>query len=148
VSRKNDLKQRIENRLTSRRQFLLGAGYSALALPPLLSLMSKEALAQTVSSKKIRSVLYIAPYGIDPHQWLPTNPGTLTPYSGAIQTNYKLLTAIGGPISPVIDASFNSMLSHMNLMQGLSLTGGLYSGHSIGVLAGIHSKLKNLISIL
>lgn len=132
----------LDGRHTNRRQFLIGAGSTFLTLPPLISLMAREAAAQVVATKKIRSVLYVGSLGIDPHQWHATNPTDLASFvnfSGALHTRYKKLNTFSAPISRVIDSSFTSMFPHMNVMQGLSLTGGYYQGHNHTVLGGSHS---------
>lgn len=129
----------MKNRHISRRQFLMTAGSSFLALPPLLSLMSPLAVAQVTGTKKIRSVLYCGSLGIDPSQIFPAETVPLTPVAGAYSTYYKKLNTFTDPISRIIDPSFAPMYPHMNLMKGLSLTGGLYQGHNGGVLCGSHS---------
>lgn len=140
-------KKRIENRLSSRRQFLVGSS-AFLTLPPLLSLMSKQAYAQAMTTKKVRSIIYTGMLGIDPHQWLPSNAADLSSLitvPGAIHTRYKKLNTFANPISRVIDSSFAPMFPYMNVMQGLSLTGGYYQGHNTCVLAGSHSGFREPI---
>lgn len=133
-------KQEILNRYISRRQFLIGTGSTFLTLPPLLSLMPREVAAQVASQKKVRSVIYIGLTGIDQHQMVPiADPAGLISHPGAYSTRYKTLSSFGGPISRMIDSSFVSMYPHMNLIKGLSLTGGLYQGHNLTVLSGSHS---------
>ncbi len=138
-------KKNIQDRLVSRRQFLVGAGSTFLALPPLLSLMPREAAAQA-ARKKVRSVVYIGYLGIDRHQLVPiTDPAGLVTVPGEHSTRYKTLSSFGGGISRVVDSSFVSMYPHMNLFKGLSLTGGNYQGHNASVLCGSHSGFRNPI---
>lgn len=139
---KKHLKNLVESRHTNRRQFLLGTGSAFLTLPPLLSLMSREAAAQVVARKKIRSVIYYGSMGIDPQQLLPQAPIGMTPFAPAYSTSYKPLSSFSGPISRVIDASFVPMQSQMNLFKSLSLSGGNYSGHNQSFLSGTHSGFR------
>ena len=132
-------KKNIHDRLVSRRQFLVGAGSTFLALPPLISLMPREAAAQA-ATKKVRSVVYTGYLGIDRHQIVPiTDPAGLVTDPGALFTRHKTLSSFGGGVSRVVDSSFVSMYPHMNLFKGLSLTGGNYQGHNTSVLSGSHS---------
>ncbi len=130
----------IQNRFQSRRQFLTSTGATFLTLPPLLSLMTREAAAQVASQKKVRSVIYINTLGIDEYQIVPMNdPTGLISAPGAVHTRYKDLNSFGGPLSRMIDSSFTSMYPHMNVFKGLSLCGGSYQGHNLSVLSGTHS---------
>lgn len=131
-------KKQIENRYTSRRQFLVGAGQSMMFLPPLISLMPRVVAAQVANQKKLRTVFYMGTLGIQPTHLYPTNPtGMMTDV--AFKTKYKDLTSFSGPISRMIDSSFTSILPDMNLVEGLSMTGGLYNAHNRGVLSAIQS---------
>lgn len=132
-------KKLIESRHVSRRQFLAGTGSTFLLLPPLLSLMSREAAAQAIT-KKVRSVVYTGYLGIDQRQLVPTtDPAGLITDPGSLHTRYMALSSFGGGVSRVIDNSFVSMYPHMNLLKGLALTGGDYQGHNTSVLSGTHS---------
>lgn len=134
----------IQNRFFGRRQFLTSTGATFLALPPLLSLMTREAAAQSVAQKKIRSVIYINTLGIDEHQLVPiSDPAGLSIHPGAIHTRYKALDTFSGQFSRMIDSSFTSMYPHMNIVKGLSLCGGNYQGHNLTVLSGSHSGYRD-----
>ncbi|MGZ3795471.1 MAG: DUF1552 domain-containing protein [Pseudobdellovibrionaceae bacterium] len=127
------------NRHLSRRQFLMGSGSSFLCLPPLVSLMSDFAMAQVLAPKR-RFIAMIGLCGIDPYQIFPPNQSDLTAAPNALSTYYKPLKNFTAPISRLIDSDFVSIYPKMNLLQGLSMTGGLYQGHNITVLAGTHSQ--------
>ncbi len=135
-------KKDIQNRFVSRRQFLVGAGQTFLTIPPLISLMPSLLSAQTVASKKVRSVIYTGYLGIDKRHMDPMTPSDLITGPG-FQTRYKMLNSFSGPISRMIDSSFQPLYPYMNLIKGLSLTGGRYQGHSSSWLAGAHSQLRN-----
>lgn len=127
-----------KNRLSTRRQFLIGSG-SSLLLPPLLSLMSPLARAQALAPKR-RFVVMVGLCGIDQQQFFPAAQPDLIPVAGPLSTYYKPLANFSGQISRMIDSDFVPMYSKMNLMQGLSMTGGLYQGHNTTILAGCHSQ--------
>lgn len=135
----SDKKTHYANRHFSRRQFLVGTGSSFLCLPPLVSLMSDFAMAQALAPKR-RFIVMIGMSGIDPEHFFPSNQADLLAAPGAIHTNYKPLKNFTAPISRLIDGDFVSMYSKMNLLQGMSMTGGLYQGHNTTVLAGTHSQ--------
>ncbi len=138
---KKDRKQ-IENRFFNRRQFLVGAGQTFLALPPLISLMPSLLAAQTMGGKKVRSVIYNASLGID-KQHLDPDPLTSLIQGPGHSVYYKALNSFSGPISRMIDSSFVPLYPYMNLIKGLSLTGGKYQGHSSCFIAGAHSQLRD-----
>lgn len=131
-------KRRIENRHLSRRQFLFGSG-AMLVLPPLLSLMPERVAAQIAAMSKRRAITWTGLCGIDAHRMFPANQSDLTPFPGAQSVMYKPLSSFTGNPSYMLEAEFSSLYPHMNLMQGLSLTGGSWAGHNDGALAGIHS---------
>ncbi len=135
-------KKQIENRFFSRRQFLVGAGKTFLALPPLLSLMPSLVAAQTMGNKKVRSVIYNSWLGIDKRHMDP-DPATLLTQGAGHSVFYKNLNSFSGPISRMIDSSFQPLYPYMNLIKGLSLTGGNYQGHSHSFLAGAHSQFRS-----
>ncbi|MBL8957571.1 MAG: DUF1552 domain-containing protein, partial [Myxococcaceae bacterium] len=124
-------------RFVSRRQFLMGSG-ATLALPPLLSLMSPS-VAKAAMVKPKRAVIMANLLGIDQQHLFPAEPISLTPVQGAYSVGYKPLSSFTGPVSRMIDADFAPMFPKMNLMQGLSLCGGLYQGHNSSILSGTHS---------
>jgi hypothetical protein len=133
-------KLEIQNRFLTRRQFLTNSSSAFLAIPPLLSLMPSMVAAQVAAQKKVRSVIYTGYLGIDYHQLVPKDdPAGLMVAPGAIHTRYKTLQSFGGPVSRMIDSSFMSMYPHMNVLKGLSLTGGRYQGHNVSVISGTHS---------
>lgn len=140
-------KHSIQNRFTSRRQFLMSSGAAFLALPPLLSLMPREVAAQVVGQKKVRTVIYVGGFGIDPYQLVPiADPPGLTTHPGAVFTRYKALNTFSGPFSRMIDSTFTSMYPHMNIFKGLSMCGGNYQGHNQSILAGVHSSAVDMRS--
>ncbi len=128
----------IQNRFFNRRQFLIGAGQTFLALPPLLSLMPSSIAAQTMGGKKVRSVILSGSLGINKEHMDP-NPLDLIKAPGH-EVYYKTLNSFSGPISRMIDTSFQPLYPYMNLIKGLSLTGGRYQGHNTSFLAGAHSQ--------
>jgi hypothetical protein len=143
--KKKKTKKQIENRLLDRRQFLMGSSGAFLSLPPLLSLMSSAAHAQAINEKVVRSVIYVGELGIERSLMFPSSPlANLDPVVGQLNMKSKLLSAIPGDLSYMIDrASFSGLYDYMNVVHGLSLTGGLYQGHNHSVLSGIHSTLRN-----
>ncbi len=132
------MNSKFKHRHTSRRQFLQGAG-TMLAIPALTSLMPKKLAAQILSSAKRRSVSFVSPFGIDPENLFPANQANLSIVSNEKSVAYKRLSQFGGQLSPVIDSSFATMYDKMNVYHGLSLTGGLISGHNTSILSGTHS---------
>lgn len=130
----------MKNRLLNRRQFLVGSG-GMLMLPPLMSLMSPLARAQVMAPKR-RFVVMVGLCGIDQQQLFPALQPDLIPVMGPLHTYYKPLANFSGQISRIIDSDFVSMYPKMNLMQGLSMTGGLYQGHNSTILAGCHSQAR------
>jgi len=142
---KKDKKQKLESRRISRRQFLAGTGSSFLVLPPLLSLMPREVRAQVLNQNVTRTVIYVGQLGINRQLMYPTATlPNLTNFSGSPDLKYRELMDIPGDLSYVIDrANFSSLYPYMNVLQGMSLTGGLYQGHNHSVLAGTHSQLRN-----
>ncbi|MEM9188210.1 MAG: DUF1552 domain-containing protein [Myxococcota bacterium] len=131
-------RDRVKERRFGRRPFLIGAG-ATLALPPLVSLMPKDMAAQVGSDKKVRAVIYVGMMGVDHWHLTPEDPPGMTQAPGESDVFYKPLTGFSGPISRMIDGDFASVLPKMNLMHGLSLTGGSYQGHNSSVLSGTHS---------
>lgn len=125
-----------KNRFLDRRQFLIGSGSAILSLPPLLSLMSNTAAAQVLAQKKVRSVIYVGTNGVNEEHFFPTNVTGETIVPGVFSTYTKPLNTFSAPISRVIDSSFQSMYSKMNVLQGLSMTCGQYQGHNEGLLGG------------
>lgn len=131
----------ITSRHVSRRQFLIGSGGAFLLLPLLTSLIPRQVLAQMAPRR--RYVGMIGPCGVDHHQLYPPNYADGTVAAGMESVVYKPLKSFSGQISRMIDSSFADLYDHMNLIQGLSLTGGLYQGHNHTVLAGSHSGLRD-----
>ncbi len=138
---KTKTSQEIASRHVSRRQFLIGSGGAFLALPLLTSLIPERALAALAPRR--RFVGMVGPCGVDHYQLYPANYADGTIVSGMESVAYKPLKNFTGQISRMIDSSFVDMYDHMNLIQGLSLTGGYYQGHNHCVLAGSHSGLRN-----
>ncbi|MGZ3771034.1 MAG: DUF1552 domain-containing protein [Bdellovibrio sp.] len=132
-------KSKYDNRHMSRRQFLIGSGSSFLCLPPLVSLMSNFAMAQALAPKR-RFIVMVGLNGIDSEQIYPPDQNDLTAAPNAISTYYKPLKNFTAPISRLIDSDFTSIYPKMNLLQGLSMSGGQYQGHSSTILAGTHSQ--------
>ncbi len=138
-------KKQIQQRLHSRRQFLIGSGYFCLSLPPLLSLMPRQVLAQVAGQKTVRYVSCLGHLGIDYHQWTPVEQADLVPVAGATDMWYKPLANFAGPLSRVVDSSFQDLYPYMNVISGMSLTGGDYQGHNNSVLSGTHSGHRSPI---
>ena len=131
--------ERLKRRFSSRRQFLVGAGGAVLALPPMLSMMPKAFAANAAGGPKVRSVIFYGMRGLDPHQLFPASVPSFTQAPGVTDLRYTNLQDFNGPISRVLDSSFQSLYSKMNLYHGMSLTGGLYQGHNESILSGTHS---------
>ncbi len=132
-------KKNIEQRFQSRRQFLIGSGHFCLTLPPLLSLMPRSVFAQVAGQRVVRYVSCLGMLGIDYHQWTPSDQPDLLPVAGVNDVWYKALSNFNGPVSRVVDSSFQDLYPYMNIISGMSLTGGLYQGHNTSVLSGTHS---------
>jgi len=107
--------------------------------------MSKSAFAQAMAARKVRFVSALGMLGIDYHQWTPAEQGDLVMISGQESMGYKRLANFSGQISRVIDSSFSDLYADMNIISGLSLTGGLYQGHNESVLSGTHSGARDPI---
>jgi hypothetical protein len=118
----------------TRRHFLQGAGNAVLALPLLPSLLSRQALAQLMSTPVQKTFVGIkAANGLfealGPNSLLmPKLPLNLSPNPGlAVRTQVGrhsvhagALTSLmqDGKISQLINESYNSLLPKMNMMQG------------------------------
>ncbi|MEL7304839.1 MAG: DUF1552 domain-containing protein [Myxococcota bacterium] len=133
----------IKRRHVSRRQFLIGAGGSALALPPLFSLMPDALAANAAGGTKVRAVIFTGMLGIDPHQLFPSEVPTFTEVPGVESLRRTALSEFGGGLSRVIDDSFVPIYDKMNLYHGMSLTGGKYQGHNESILSGTHSGARS-----
>ncbi len=138
-------KKAIQKRFQSRRQFLIGSGYFCLSLPPLLSLMPQKVFAQVAGQKVVRYVSCLSQMGIDYSQWVPAEQQNMLQVAGETDIWYKDLANFAGPVSRVIDGSFQDLNSYMNVISGMSLTGGSYQGHNHSVLSGTHSGGRNPI---
>lgn len=138
-------KKAIENRRINRRQFLVGTGSTFLMLPPLMSLMPREVRAQVMNQNITRSVIYMGGLGINRQLMYPNSPVSgLTTFTGSPDLRYRLLEDIPGDLSFVLDrANFAALYPYMNVLHGMSMTGGNYQGHSHTVLAGTHSQARN-----
>jgi hypothetical protein len=144
--KKNSPSQRhlLEQRFTTRRQFLAGSRNLMLSLPFLPSLLPQFAMAQS-QSKKIRYICGLGYLGIDYHQWVPGEQSDMIPIANSDGMHFKPLSSFAGQISRVIDRSFTDLYSEMNIISGLSLTGGNYQGHNESVLSGTHSGFRTPI---
>ncbi len=141
---KKKSKRDILNRRLDRRQFLIGSGKTFLALPPLISLMPKSVAAAVLNNKVVRSVSYIGGLGINESLMFPASPiANLNVVAGQVDLKYKELSQIPGNLSYMIDrANFESIYPYMNVIHGLSLTGGAFMGHNHTLLAGTHSEFR------
>lgn len=133
-------KDKIKARLLSRRQFIVGGG-AALALPPLISLMPSRLAYAAMNDPKKRFVVYINKWGVAPQHLYPEKrPNGLQSLAGALDTLHRPLRDIPGRLSHIIDESFRDLYPYMNVMRGLSMTGGNYQNHNKTILAGTHSE--------
>ncbi|MEO0335198.1 MAG: DUF1552 domain-containing protein [Pseudomonadota bacterium] len=135
------MSKKTKDRLTSRRQFLIGAGHTILTLPPLISLLPQNVLAQAVT-QKVRVMTFVNPFGIDPSQMFPSNPAGLTPYTSALDTYYNRLSALPSQLSRVVNfnnADLSGLEDQTNVIRGLDLVGGKIGGHNHAVLSGTHA---------
>jgi hypothetical protein len=123
-------KKAIESRFMRRRQFLAGVGGAALCLPPLLSMMSRLAIADTVGRVK-RVICIPTSYGIAWSMFFPGTPSSArtqqatpdlpiwtTPLTGSASP-YTLPFTTDPSGTAVIGAPFQPLLSKMNLYAGL-----------------------------
>ena len=130
-------KKEIDNRHFGRRQFLIGSGSSFLMLPPLLSLMHEKVAAAVASTPRRRAIFWTQKFGVNGPMLFPATQTGLTQQPGThIYT--KALSSFTGNISRLIDEDFKSLYPSMNLIQGLSLTGGAYAGHNSAALSSVH----------
>lgn len=136
------LQEHYQTRFLNRRQFLVGSGQVMLAIPTLTSLMPRHLRAQVQGQPKVRYIGGLGYLGIDSRQWSPAEQSDMVIVPGQESVAYKALSQISGPISRVVDSSFTDLYSHMNVITGLSLTGGNYQGHNTSVLAGSHSGFR------
>lgn len=136
------------SRFLGRRQFLIGAGSVTLSLPPLLSVMSKVAAAQTMNPVK-RLICLPTLYGISPSMFFPPTPPGAAETKRATPDVPIYTTPLSGSGSPfqlgyTSDASgiaalgkaFQPLLPKMNLYQGLdyAVDGSSTIGHTYGPL--------------
>jgi hypothetical protein len=104
----------------TRRMFLRGTS-GALLLPLLPSLLPREARA-AAPTKALRFAMFTAIYGCPGSQFYPSKDklGTLTVTPEGFRT--KKLSAISGPISPVISSAFDNHRNRMSVIRGLAVT--------------------------
>ena len=116
--------------LKSRRMFLQGAGGALLAIPSLPSLLWKLGRAHAQdSTPPVRYVQWITNHGqFDENFWpasmyAPTEPADI---GGASIADIKVrpLSAIPGPLSPVLSNAFDPVRNKLNLIRGLDLIVG------------------------
>lgn len=141
---KKAIKQKIENRMFSRRQFLIGTGGQVLFLPPLLSLMTRQAQAATIAHRRL--CLFPMQFGMHTSYLRPTEAqlsGKLTQIKPDIYS--APLSALPKPVSFVVDNEWNDLLNDMNLFYGLghSHTGSHSFGHFCSSAATIPSDSTN-----
>jgi hypothetical protein len=105
-----------------RRHFLMGAGGTALAIPLLPSLLrggaaraADEALCDGLTTRNFIS--WRITNGYYGHQWYPSDAAAAG--LAVVEPNVRemMLADIDGPISPVLDASFDPFRSKMILMR-------------------------------
>jgi hypothetical protein len=137
----------------SRRQFLQGAGGLTLSLPFLSSLVPADASAEVPLNAKFLIHFSTDHGGLHPdswrpnigsYQWAPSEQTEIFAGSDMLGTRHVIrhkplsqLTS-GGQISNVFDSQFNSLLSKMNLIEGLGLPfgGGHHQGGFLGNFHG------------
>jgi len=104
-----------------RRHFLMGAGGSLLAIPVLPSLFgtraraADEALCDGLTTRNF--VSWRITNGFFGHQWYPSDAATAGMQVVEPNVREMLLADIDGPISPLLDASFDPFRSKMILMR-------------------------------
>ena len=126
----------------SRRMFLKSAGGLTLALPLLPSLLttaSETALAATEAPLRYVGIVNHLG-GLQNKNWfgtnLPTSPFDM--YPGRVGKLGSLASLAGpGGLSPVLDASFNSLLPYSNIVAGVDSPGT--DGHNNWVAMGAFS---------
>lgn len=111
----------MSKRWLGRRQFLFGAGGAAFALPPLISLMAKDAAAQMTPARRL--VLFPMEFGMHTRYLRPTDEA-LAPHLRPVSTDIRAaaLEDIDGPMSHVLDASYDGLRPYMNVFRGLDAT--------------------------
>ena len=100
----------------SRRMFLRGAGGIMLGIPTLSSLLTKDARSQEVLVP-IRYVQWITDHGQYKDRFWPAAP-TVEVAPGV---KARRLSEIAGPLSQVLDATFDPIRNKVNLIRGLDL---------------------------
>ncbi len=100
-----------------RRHFLMGAGGAVLAIPALHSLLPAAARANVGDGARRNFISWRVTNGVFGHDWFPSNDAAagLT----VVEPNVRemALADIDGPISPLLDASFDPFRTRMNLLR-------------------------------
>jgi Protein of unknown function (DUF1552) len=129
----------------NRRQFLKGFGTFSLALPHMVSLMSKEALAQVLASPSAPIFIgMISPNAIDDTAWFPQVTGGWEVLSNhAKRISLSQFSTSGA--SRIFDATYSSQYKNYTLIRGL----GLFApkpGHQHGALCfGSHYGIQTTV---
>ena len=100
-----------------RRNFLMGAGGAVLAIPALNSLLPAAARANVGDGVRRNFISYRITNGMFGHDWFPSDAAS----SGLslVEPNVRemALGDIDGPISTLLDASFDPFRDRMNLLR-------------------------------
>ncbi len=129
----------INERFVSRRQFLYGVG-ATIALPPLLSLMSKATASGLVTEKKRRLCLLPTQFGMHLNHLVPDISAAAITH--ATHNNLPIppirmaaLKDLGpNPLSYVIDQNMDDLRGDINTFAGLDLMSPY--GHNFGFFCG------------
>jgi hypothetical protein len=139
-------KKSVEGRFLARRQFLVGAG-SSLALPPLLSIMSRAEAQTVMSAKRQRLVLLGTSFGlhrssVSPRsQVLGANVTTVTELNGTPvpKFRYAQLNSLGADVSYMANPFLARLANDMNVFEGLDQSSWANGDHCVGFFAGSES---------
>lgn len=105
----------------SRRMFLRGTGSTVLAIPFLPSLLPRSAKGQSGTSSGAAAPCYVqwvTNHGVLPERFWPTHAPSTEVLPGILA---RALTDETGALSDVLDGSWSSLRSQVNVIRGLDL---------------------------
>lgn len=120
----------IFNSRNSRRQFLIGAGKTVLAIPFLQSLSPIKALAATPPRRFISLTSHL---GQREEWWLPFNLGTPVTRDGRTYNEVSLSSLKATGINHILTANFAPYMDKMIFVKGLDISNK--AGHNHGQVA-------------
>jgi hypothetical protein len=112
----------MKNHVSSRRSFLRGSAGFLLATPLLTSLLPRQARAQ--ATVPVRYVQWVTNFGQYGAQFWPDEqyaPEEVVAGGAGAGVKARALSAISGPISTVLGATFDPVRAKLNVVRGLSL---------------------------